>query len=131
MDNDFNFILLKIYVNTEDKDLIDIINTLLDNETIDNINLVKSHDIRYNEKSQDDSDDEEIFIDDEEIFIDAAEYKRVMATLETWLKSNPILRKEKYLEKGIQSTEDYAYAYMFKKVGGVKKYIIIYRQRVL
>jgi hypothetical protein len=77
--------------------------------------------VRYNE-----SDD-----DEEEIIISPDEYKRVMQALETWLKSNPQFRKQKYLNKGIQSTEEYAYAYTFKKVGGIKKYIIIYRQRIL
>ena len=83
--------------------------------------LVKPEKGRYNESDG----------VDEEIIIPPDEYKRVMATLDTWLKSNPQLRKQKYLEKGIQSTEDYAYAYIFKKVGGIKKYIIIYRQRIL
>lgn len=69
--------------------------------------------------------------DDEEVFISPDEYKRVMNALETWLKSNPQFKKQKYLEKGIQSTEDDAYAYIFKKVGGNKKYIIIYRQTIL
>ena len=69
--------------------------------------------------------------DDEEVFISPDEYKRVMNALETWLKSNPQFKKQKYLEKGIQSTEDDAYAYIFKKVGGNKKYIIIYRQIIL
>lgn len=62
MDNDFNFILLKIYFNTDDKDLIDTICTILEgnrnNATNDNTNLVKSLDTRYNEKSQDNSDEE-------------------------------------------------------------------------
>ena len=78
-----------------------------------------SETVRYNE-----SDD-----DEEEIIISPDEYKRVMKALETWLKSNPQFRKQKYLNKGIQSTEEYAYT--FKKVGGIKKYIIIYRQRIL
>ena len=69
--------------------------------------------------------------DDEEVFISPDEYKRVMNALDTWLKSNPQFKKQKYLEKGIQSTDDDAYAYIFKKVGGIKKYIIIYRQIIL
>ena len=69
--------------------------------------------------------------DDEEVFISPDEYKRVMNALNTWLKSNTQFKKQKYLEKGIQSTEDDAYAYIFKKVGGNKKYIIIYRQIIL
>ena len=79
-----------------------------------------SETVRYNEDNQ-----------DEEIILSPDEYKRVMATLETWLKSNPQFRKQKYLEKGIQSTDDEAYAYIFKKVGGIKKYIVIYRQIIL
>ena len=82
--------------------------------------LEKTEKVRYNESN-----------DDEEIIILLDEYKRVMQALETWLKSNPQFKKQKYLEKGIQSTEEYAYAYTFKKVGGIKKYIIIYRQRIL
>ena len=39
---------------------------------------------------------------DDEIFLPPDEYKRVMAALETWLKSNPQFKKQKYLNKGIQ-----------------------------
>lgn len=68
--------------------------------------------------------------DEEEIKLPPDEYKRVIQVLETWLKTNPTLCKQKYLEKGIQSTENYAYAYLFKKVGGIKKYIITNRKLI-
>ena len=60
MDNDFWYKLIQININTDDKDIIDTINTLFDNKTFDNINLIKNCDTKYNEKSQDNSDDEEI-----------------------------------------------------------------------
>lgn len=80
MDNDFWYKLIQINVNTDDKDINDTINTLFDNKTFDNINLIKNCDTRYNEKSQDNSDDEEIFIEFKQ------EYAVVMSALETWLK---------------------------------------------
>ena len=76
-----------------------------------------SNKVRYHE-----SDDET------EIIIPPDEYKRVMQALETWLKSNPQFRNQKYLDKGIQSTETVAYAYTFKKITGIKGYIIIHRK---
>lgn len=75
--------------------------------------------VRYNES------------DDGEIILPKDEYARVMSALETWLKTNPQFRKLKYLDKGIQATEQKAYAYTFKKVGGIKKYIIIHKKEIL
>lgn len=63
--------------------------------------------------------------EDEEIQLPPDEYKRVMQVLETWLKSNSSLKRQKYLWKGIQSTEDSAYMYTFKKSHNIKGFIII------
>lgn len=90
-----------------------------------------SETVRYNEGNDDSNqmfvslpNTEEIYLPDEE------EYARVMSVLETWLKSNPVFRRKKYLRKEIQSTEvDKTYAYTFKKLKA-NEYILIDKEEI-
>ena len=61
--------------------------------------------------------------DEEEIKLPEQEYAVVMSTLNTWLLTSKQHGRKKYLQKGIQATDNNAYIYTFMKKG--IKYTII------